>query len=369
MNILFLYINAYSSIGGIQKFNQNFLHALQQLNAADNTIQSLSLSDRIEDFPSHKDVDYKSAKGSRLTFIVKAIRLSLKADVVIIGHINLLFPLILIFKFFSRKKIVLITHGIEIWRPLTFFTRKGLSLIDKIITVSNFTKSKIMEMHHIPNDKIEILWNTLDPKFDTSVKKEKPEYLMQRFGIKSSDKLILTVCRLVAGEKNKGYDKVIQSLKEIKKQIPDVKYLLAGKYDAAEKERLDIVIKQNELQQQVIFSGYIKTEELPDIYSLCDVFIMPSSKEGFGIVFLEALVKGKPVVAGNKDGSVDALLNGELGLLVDPDNEQAIASTLIDVLNGRVDARYYDATYLHTKTLDTFGMKAFTHRIHDILGN
>ncbi|SFY02629.1 glycosyltransferase family 4 protein [Cytophaga hutchinsonii] len=367
MNILFLYINAYSSVGGIQKFNQNFLHALKQLNAADNTITSLSLSDKTEDLPHAAHTHFNTADGSRMKFLMKAVKLSLKSDVVVFGHINLFFPLILILKILLRKKIVLITHGIEIWRPLGFFTKKCLSLIDTVITVSNFTKNKIIEIHNVPAHKIKILWNTLDPEFDASVKNEKPEYLMQRFGIAPSDKVILTVCRLVAGEKNKGYDKVIQSLKEIKKQIPGVKYLLAGKYDLIEKQRLDNLIEEHALQQQVIFSGYIKTEELPDIYSLCDVFIMPSSKEGFGIVFLEALVKGKPVIAGNKDGSVDALLNGELGLLIDPEDQYAITTALVDTLSMKADSRFYNVNELHDKTINTFGMKAFTNRINDIL--
>ena len=62
---------------------------------------------------------------------------------------------------------------------------------------------------------------------------------------------------------------------------------------------------------------------------------MPSKGEGFGIVFLEALSCGKPVLAGNKDGSVDALLNGKLGTLVDPDDPAEIAEALIRILSRR----------------------------------
>ncbi len=81
-------------------------------------------------------------------------------------------------------------------------------------------------------------------------------------------------------------------------------------------------------------AGYIPEEELNDHYNLCDVFAMPSKGEGFGIVFLEAMACGKPVLAGNKDGSVDALLGGKLGALVDPDDVAQIAETLIAILGA-----------------------------------
>lgn len=84
-----------------------------------------------------------------------------------------------------------------------------------------------------------------------------------------------------------------------------------------------------------MLTGFIPDHELEDHYNLCDVFAMPSKGEGFGIVFLEAMACGKPVLAGNKDGSVDAVLNGELGVLVDPDDVAQITEALRLVLTGR----------------------------------
>ena len=82
------------------------------------------------------------------------------------------------------------------------------------------------------------------------------------------------------------------------------------------------LVEEKNLTNNFILTGYIEDKELTDHYLLADVFVMPSTQEGFGIVFLEALVCGLPVIAGNKDGSVDALLNGKLGKLIDPDNIQ-----------------------------------------------
>ncbi len=69
-------------------------------------------------------------------------------------------------------------------------------------------------------------------------------------------------------------------------------------------------------------------------YNICDVFAMPSKGEGFGIVFLEALGCGKPVIAGNKDGSVEPLLDGKLGRLVDPDSVEQIADAICSTLSA-----------------------------------
>jgi len=90
---------------------------------------------------------------------------------------------------------------------------------------------------------------------------------------------------------------------------------------------------------------------------------MPSKKEGFGIVFLEALACGKPVIAGNKDGSVDAVLNGELGILVNPDDEDDIAKELIKVLKNDVSKKLINSEYLRTKVLEHYGIDRFIEKV------
>src|SRR6185437_5235857 len=81
--------------------------------------------------------------------------------------------------------------------------------------------------------------------------------------------------------------------------------------------------------------GFIPDEELEDHFAMSDMYVMPSRKEGFGIVFIEAMYYGLPVIAGNMDGSADALLNGQLGQLVDPDNVQEIAEAVINIVANK----------------------------------
>ena len=106
------------------------------------------------------------------------------------------------------------------------------------------------------------------------------------------------------------------------------KYLLAGKADDKEFNRLQELVNYHQLNNQIILVGYVSTDELKDHYLLADLFIMPSKKEGFGIVFIESTACGTPVIAGNADGSAEALKNGSLGTLVNPNSTEEILDAI-----------------------------------------
>ena len=93
-------------------------------------------------------------------------------------------------------------------------------------------------------------------------------------------------------------------------------------------------MKELGLEDSVIFVGEVAEEEIPHYYTVCNIFIMPSEIEGFGIVFLEANACGKPVIGGKVGGICDAIINEETGLLVDPLNIDQIADSLIRLLTN-----------------------------------
>ena len=112
----------------------------------------------------------------------------------------------------------------------------------------------------------------------------------------------------------------------------------------------------------VIFTGYIANEELANYFSIADLYVMPSLKEGFGIVFIEALFYGLPVLAGNKDGSVDALANGEFGFLVDPDDQEEIYAGIRALL---LDKNRYRPS--RQRVLDRFSFEGYKGHLKEIL--
>jgi phosphatidyl-myo-inositol dimannoside synthase len=133
----------------------------------------------------------------------------------------------------------------------------------------------------------------------------------------------------------KGYDHVLVALQQLRKRFQNLKYLIVGRYDDVEKKRIDSIIKEYGLENYVVFTGYVPDEQLAKHYGLGDIYVMPSKKEGFGIVFIEAMHYGLPVIAGNKDGSADALCNGKLGVLVDPDNQAEITHAIEKMILNR----------------------------------
>ena len=154
-------------------------------------------------------------------------------------------------------------------------------------------------------------------------------------------------------------------MSKIIKRLPNLKYLLVGEGD--DMPRVKKLVKEFSVSEYVVFTGFISDAELPYYYNLCDVFVMPSKREGFGIVFLEALAYGKPVIAGNKGGSPDALLDGKLGILVDPDNVDQIANAIVDVLEKKVSAHLLDKDYLRKAVLENFGFKNFSNKLKEIV--
>lgn len=305
---------------------------------------------------------FRRFKGRRFSFVVHSVLLGRKTQTVILSHINLLIVGWLIKLFKPSVKLVMLAHGIEVWQPLGRIKKMMLNKCDLILPVSHFTRDKIMELHAVDGKKCRVLNNCLDPFLELPLKKEKDTALLERYGLQQDHKILLTVARMADTELYKGYDKVIQALPGLVKEYPSLRYLLAGKYGLAEKKRLDILIEKNGLGNIVQFAGFVPDAELAAHFNLADIFIMPSEKEGFGIVFIEAMFYGKPVIAGNKDGSVDALANGELGILVDPGSVEDITEAVKKVLDK--PAQYLpDAEKLEER----FGYRQYKRRLHEAL--
>lgn len=310
--------------------------ALVDIHPKDAIINVMSMHDSDEDF-DHRYLgrqQYEGFAGKSFSFITKATIRGIKAQTVILSHVNLL-PVALLIKCMSpRTRIVLLAHGIEVWRALNSWQTRFLRKSIEIWAVSNFTSNMLQEKHRIPAKKIKILNNCLDPFFKVPEIKNRPDQLIYKHGIFPSDPILFTLTRLSSTELYKGYDLVLRTLPEILQSHPTLLYFIAGKADPAEQERLEGLIEELGLQNNVILLGFIPESQITSYYQLADVFIMPSRKEGFGLVFIEAAACGTKIIAGNRDGSRDALLNGDLGTLINPDNTDNIKAAILDGLSG-----------------------------------
>ena len=367
MTIAFLYLNALSSVGGIQKFNTNIITALDAIGTEQNhKVRLLSLHDsQIGDRPNIK---FTSAKHSKFLFLLYSIYEVLKSDIIFLGHCNLAFPLTLLNKYIFKKKIYLFVHGIEVWQTLPTYKRNAINLCNNLLTVSEFTAQKASKTLGINRDKFTIFHNTLSFDNSFSIATQKPAKLLERYQLKEHDLLLLTITRLSYTEKNKGYDKVILALPQLLVKYPNLKYILAGKVDTSEKERILKLIQDLGVEEAVNLVGFITENELVAHYQLCDLFIMPSTKEGFGIVFIEATACGKPVIAGNKDGSVEALLQGQTGCLIDPENSLEISQAIDDYFSQQWPVHLTKGEILRKVTIENFGFEKMKQNLEAIIG-
>ncbi|RYZ99419.1 MAG: glycosyltransferase family 1 protein [Sphingobacteriaceae bacterium] len=330
--VILLTLQTFSTTGGIQKMTRVLGHSLNNIADAENCgFKMYSAYDSDSDLmlnylPANK---FRGFKGNKAAFTVNVLRAALKANVVILSHVNLAIVGVLIKLMNPACKIWLVAHGIEVWRPLRFFKKRLLNNCDKVICVSKFTRKQVMDIHGVDRAKCTVLNNVLDPFMRFPEVFERPAHLLKKYGLTKTDPVIFTLTRLASTEQYKGYEQVIDVVARLKKKFPKIKYILSGEYDEWEKSRLDKLIRVNDVLGQVILTGFINEEELSDHFLLADVFVLPSKKEGFGIVFIEAMACGLPVICGNADGSVDAIRNGELGTAIDANNLDELERSII----------------------------------------
>ena len=332
---LFLTLKIFSATGGIEKVCRIVGKILYELNSSKTLIYSLYDEPRSTDKRYFPPDVFKGFNTNKIKFIYSSVAEGIRNKIIILSHINLLPVGYLIKLFTSKTKLVLFVHGIEVWNNLSQRKIRMLKKCDRIIAVSHFTKDKLISNYGIQDSKCVVINNCIDPYLQKNNNDFNKSALEQKFGVTSGNFILLTVTRIAADEKYKGHEKVIESLGMISKEFPNARYIIVGKYDASEKIRLDNLIAKYNLSHAVVFTGFVPDDELPGYYKFSDVFIMPSSGEGFGISFIEAMYYGLPVIAGNVDGSVDALCNGKLGVLVNPHNIEEIVDALKRIIKDK----------------------------------
>ncbi len=369
-NIYLFSLQTFSATGGIQKMTRTLAHALNQVALQNNWGFKLwSAYDKDNNLmPQYlAPSNFKGFNIKRVSFFFNTIKIAPNADVVILSHINMAIIGLAIKIINPRCKVWLIAHGIEVWRPLSFIKKFFLKRCDKIICVSNFTKQEMIRWHQINANKCEVLNNAIDPFMELPTNFVKPQYLMDRYQLSPDNMILFTLTRLATTEQYKGYEQVIKVIDRLKDKNPKIKYVLSGKYDEGEEVRIRLLIAEHKVEEQVILTGFIKEDELADHFTLPDLFVLPSKKEGFGIVFIEALACGLPVICGNVDGSIDAIKNGELGKAVNPDDLAELNNTIESYL--KVPLTKETRKHLQDKCITYFNEENYMNKLSLLLNN
>lgn len=222
-------------------------------------------------------------------------------------------------------------------RITSWLMKKVIKESEELVTNSEFTSQEYKRWGISREKMVKIIPGVDSTAFQPQ---EKQQSLVEKYNIQGKQ-VIMTVGRL---DERKGHDMVIRAMARLVKQLPTVVYMIVGK--GREEQRLRNLADYLKLSDRIIFTGFVKEEFLPNYYNLCDVFVLPNREteqhnqfrgdyEGFGVVFLEAGACGKPAIAGNSGGSVEAVVNGVTGLIVNPRSEPDIADAIERILTDK----------------------------------
>jgi phosphatidyl-myo-inositol dimannoside synthase len=248
--------------------------------------------------------------------------------IVVAGHPNLA-PLAAAIKMTTpNTKTVVISHGVEVWEPLPGIRRRALANADRVLAPSRHTIEKLSVAQRIPQQRIRHLPWPLSLDFfrmaaDSAGLPLPPEFPPGR--------ILLTVGRWAASERYKGLDKLIRVVPRLRATVPDLHLVAIGGGD--DLPRLRAMAADLGVAGRVHFLERLSREEIAACYARADVFALPSTGEGFGLVFLEAMAFAKPLVGVACGGTTDVVEDGVNGVLVPPGDAELLAQALDRLLH------------------------------------
>ena len=306
--------------------------------------------------------------STKIRFFVSAVASanSWRPDLVICAHIGVA-PVGRLIQRFIRIPYWVILYGIEVWGELSSAKRDALRDAARLVAITRFTLDAAIKRQALREIAAVILPPTL-PKKDTPSPKTN--------GCTSAEKqrpMVLTVGRVAASERYKGHDVMLEAWPSVLRQVPNAEYWIVG--DGDDRSRLELRARELGITDSLHFAGSVSPEELAVCYDRCCVFAMPARTEldrevprgeGFGIVFLEAMAHGKPVVGPRGGAPAEFICSGEHGLLVDPTDPREVADALVELLRNPARARRMGEAARESVARE-FSFERFCERLRDAL--
>jgi glycosyltransferase involved in cell wall biosynthesis len=314
--------DAFGGYGGIAAYNRDVLTAL----ADDPRIAEIVAVPRIAQQPigavPPKVLFDLGGLGGPWAFITTCLRHALRNgpfDLVYCAHINLS-PLAWLLARLTRAPWLLCLYGIEAWEPVPrWLVRMAVKWPDRILSISALTLERFRTWVAVDVQACTLMPNAVH--LEAFGAGPKNHALARRLGVEGRQ-VILTFGRLAGKERYKGFDEILEVLPALMYDHPDLVYMIAG--DGEDRDRLEAKASRLGIADRVIFTGMVDEDEKVDLYRLADVYAMPSRGEGFGFVLLEAMASGVPTIASALDGGREAVRDGMIGAIVDPDDPEAI---------------------------------------------
>jgi glycosyltransferase involved in cell wall biosynthesis len=334
------------SLGGMAAVNRLTMRALAEEGFS---LEVLSLVERRSGYNrKHAGADgirYRAFGFSKARFAaaVSLAAFSGRYDVAIADSINLGVLLVLP-ALIRRLEFAVWLHGIEVWPPRpNWRARIALRAAAKRIANSSFTRGTVVS--RFPGLSVgvcELAIESLPPRpEDARGAGQQPmshtlvafDGTQRPFG----SALVLHVGRMDSGERNKGQEVLLRAFPTVCQQCPGAQLALVGDGEDGARLRGLAAGLPAALQGRIFMPGAVGDLSRDELFDACAVFAMPSNREGFGLVFLEAMSRGKPCIGGKLDATPCVVVDGATGLLVaDPSSPDQVAAALLLLLGDKV---------------------------------
>jgi len=325
--------------GGVQRAGRHLAAVMTEFAGSRGMeCRILSLNDKAELTRLNvtgRDISFTGSARAKGNFLAAALRNARRASrkgkkapkVVVAGHPNLA-PVVRAMQLVApRLKSVVCTHGVEVWQPLPRLRKSALRRADIVLAPSKYTADHVAADQGVEPGKIRVLPWALDPQFEGLAMRAAKAAPPARF---PQGQIVLTVGRWRADERYKGMDTLIGALPRLLPRYPELQLVAVG--DGDDKAWLADLAEERGVDLHVHFLTGLSYAELAACYAHCDVFALPSSGEGFGLVYLEAMACGKPVVAGAHGGAPEVVEDGKSGYLVQHGDAAQLATALETLL-------------------------------------
>ena len=350
---LALVTDAFGGRGGIAQYNRDFVSALA---ASDPALSVIVLPRRAaHGFAVPAAISQRPPRSGKLAYALTALFLAFRRriDIVFCGHLYMA-PLAWLVARLKGAKLVLQTHGIEAWPRPSRTCRAAAEAADLVLCVSRYTRACITGWAAIEPERVIIIPNTVSDEFSPGDGSS-----LRRALRLDGKQMMLTVGRMDLRERYKGHDRVIAAIPDLVRRGHDVGYIIVGEGD--DQARLQECVQREGVADRVRFLGAVGTRCLAEAYHSADLYVMPSTGEGFGIVFLEAMASGTAALGLNVAGTRDALADGELGALV------AEQDDLADAIDHILTLPKPDREALSRSVRTRFGRAAFAAQVGMVL--
>jgi glycosyltransferase involved in cell wall biosynthesis len=316
--------------GGIQKYTATLVKSLGEIYGERN-VRMVAVPEEAE---MRADGSAVLGRITKLRFLLQAITSAIfwRPRLVWCAHVGIS-PVARLIQRITGTPYWVMLYGIEVWGELPPSRIGALRAAQQLVSISEFTLKSASATHGLAKSAAVFL----APTFSISERSAKAAGLGERDARQRA--VVLTVGRLSASERYKGHDVILDAWPAVLRKIPDAQFVIVG--DGDDRSRLQNRVAEMGLTGSIIFKGGVSGAELQSCYDDCQVFAMPARTEldpraprgeGFGIVFLEAMANGKPVVGPNIGAPTEFIRDGEHGLLVDPVNSTKVGEALIDLL-------------------------------------